>query len=101
MQYLTQLDQSTYCEWKGAAGYYSVNVNGKSAPASAWFYAKPNHPYEAIANHVAFYASKMDECYVDEERVTPQAGGFYGGWVTSWISGGKKGFKGGPGTWGW
>ena len=28
----------------------------------------------------------------------PQPGGFYGGWVTSWVTGP---FKGGPGTHGW
>lgn len=26
---------------------------------------------------------------------------FSGGWMTSDIDGGKKGVKGGPGTWGW
>jgi hypothetical protein len=30
--------------------------------------------------------------------VLPQAGGFYGGWITSNVSGP---FKGGPGTNGW
>ena len=32
------------------------------------------------------------------ETVVPQAGGFYGGWVTSRVVGP---FKGEPGTWGW
>ena len=38
---------------------------------------------------------------VDGEAVLRQEGDFYGGWITSWISGGDRGFKGGPGTWGW
>jgi uncharacterized protein (DUF427 family) len=37
-------------------------------------------------------------CYVDGEPVTPQPGGFYGGWVTSSVVGP---FKGGPGSRGW
>ena len=41
---------------------------------------------------------KMDACYVDGERVKPQPGGFYGGWITNDIVGP---FKGEPGTEGW
>jgi hypothetical protein len=40
----------------------------------------------------------MDACYVDDERVQPQPGSFYGGWITKNIVGP---FKGGPGTKGW
>jgi hypothetical protein len=49
-------------------------------------------------DHPAFYASRVDECCVDEERVQPQAGDFYSGWITSDIVGL---FKGAPGAWGW
>ncbi len=40
----------------------------------------------------------VDECTVDGELVQPQAGGFYGGWITARVVGP---FKGGPGTSGW
>ena len=40
----------------------------------------------------------VDRCTVDGEVVTPQEGGFYGGWVTSRVVGP---FKGGPDTRGW
>jgi len=40
----------------------------------------------------------MDGCFVDGEKVVPQSGDFYGGWITSWIDGGKRGMKGPPGT---
>ena len=43
----------------------------------------PTHPYEALANHVAFYPGKMDTGYVDGERVQTQEGDFYGGWIAS------------------
>jgi hypothetical protein len=47
---------------------------------------------------VAFYASRVDACYVDDERVEPQPGDFYGGWITRDVVGP---FKGIPGSWGW
>ena len=37
----------------------------------------------------------MDSCFVGDDRVTPQPGGFYGGWITPELVGP---FKGGPGT---
>ena len=46
----------------------------------------------------AFYAQSLDECYVDAERIVPQPGSFYGGWITSDLVGP---FKGAPGTLGW
>ena len=49
-------------------------------------------------DHVAVYAGRMDFCMVGDERVVPQPGGFYGGWVTSDFIGP---FKGGPGTQFW
>ena len=38
--------------------------------------------YEAILDHVAVMPGRMDRCTVDGEVVVPQAGGFYGGWIT-------------------
>ena len=63
-----------------------------------WSYARPSDEFEALAGHVAFYAGPFDECTVDGVRVVPQAGGFYGGWITPELRGP---FKGGPGTIGW
>ncbi len=66
--------------------------------AVAWAYPRPTQAFAALAGHVAFYAGPMDGCFVGEERVTPQPGGFYGGWITKRIVGP---FKGEPGTMGW
>lgn len=44
------------------------------------------------------YPELMDSCTVDGEVVSPQPGGFYGGWITSDLVGP---FKGEPGTAGW
>jgi len=89
---------ATYCEWKGGASYFDVIADGRRAEKAAWMYRRPLPPYDALRDHVAFYSEPMDACYVDAERVTPQPGNFYGGWVTSEIVGP---FKGAPGTSGW
>ena len=45
----------------------------------------------------SFYPGRL-ECYVNGERVRPQPGVFYGGWITSEVVGP---FKGAPGTEAW
>jgi uncharacterized protein (DUF427 family) len=98
MQYLVKEKGGSYCEWKGRAEYYSVVVAKKRAENAAWTYPNPTAPFESIKDHFAFYAGPMDACYVGGERVVPQPGGFYGGWITKDIVGP---FKGEPGTLGW
>ncbi len=98
MEFLTEESGASFCEWKGSAGYYDLTVGDKIVKNAAWFYANPSDRFKPIENHLAFYPSKMDECYVNDELVRSQAGDFYGGWITSEIVGP---FKGGAGTWGW
>jgi uncharacterized protein (DUF427 family) len=98
LEYLEQTDRTSWCEWKGRAGYYNITVDGRQAPNAAWFYPEPQKAYATIRNHVAFYPQQMDACYVDGERVLSQPGDFYGGWITGDIVGP---FKGGLGTVGW
>lgn len=86
------------CEFKGQARYFTVRVGKKLAENAAWTYPDPVLAYEDLRDHVAFFVGKMDECRVDDERARPQAGGFYGGWITSDLEGP---FKGEPGTDGW
>lgn len=87
----------TFCEFKGTATYWTVTVDGKSLAKVGWSYQNPDKGSEMLKNHVAFYARNMD-CYINDEKVKPQQGDFYGGWITSNIIGP---FKGGPGTFGW
>ncbi len=89
---------TSFCEWKGEAAYLDVLGGGKVAERAGWYYPSPNGRYAALRNHVAVYAGAMDFCLVDGEKVEPQPGGFYGGWVTSTVSGP---FKGIPGSQGW
>ncbi|GHF52462.1 hypothetical protein GCM10017781_31010 [Deinococcus metalli] len=86
------------CEWKGPATYWTLSAGGRVAEAAGWSYERPTPAFRDLAGHVAVYAGRMDECRVDGEVVTPQPGGFYGGWITSDVVGP---FKGEPGTLGW
>lgn len=81
-EYLQPSERATFCEWKGTASYFDVVVNGRRAPNAAWYYAEPTRAYVELRNYVAFYPAAMDSCLVDDEPVQPEAGSFYGGWVT-------------------
>lgn len=95
MDLLRPVSGSSFCEWKGAASYYDLVMDKKRIAKVAWSYAKPSAPYGDLAGYLAFYPGKVEACYVGDERVQPQAGDFYGGWITSEIVGP---FKGGAGT---
>ena len=88
----------SFCEWKGMASYLDIVSAGRRAPRSAWTYPKPTAAFKKIKDHLCFYAQAMDACYVGDDRVIPQPGGFYGGWITPELVGP---FKGVPGSNGW
>lgn len=89
----------TFCEWKGVADYADVVLpDGTRVPDAAWRYREPTAGFGPIAGYWAFYAQRLDRCTVDGEAVQPNPGSFYGGWITSWITGP---FKGGPGSAHW
>ena len=89
---------SSFCEFKGMATYWSLTVGDRIEPEVGWSYENPTPGYEAMAGAVAFYPGRVDQASVDDEPVRPQAGGFYGGWITDEVVGP---FKGEPGTSGW
>lgn len=88
---------SSYCEWKGPARYWTLADGAHELPGVAWSYPQPLPGAEALAGCVAFYATPL-QCTVGGLPVTPQPGGFYGGWITPDLAGP---FKGGPGSEGW
>jgi uncharacterized protein (DUF427 family) len=94
--------ETSFCEWKGRARYFDIVVPEQDGvdrrQSVAWAYPDPSPRFAALRHHVAFYAGRVDEAWVGEERATPQPGGFYGGWITSRVVGP---FKGAPGTMGW
>jgi uncharacterized protein (DUF427 family) len=98
MELLRANERRSFCEFKGEARYWDL-VDGETLVRDvAWSYPQPSRAYAPLAHHLAFYASKVTACFVGDERVAPQAGDFYGGWITSRVTGP---FKGAPGTWGW
>jgi len=98
LELMTLSPLHTECEYKGTASYYDLALDGRVARNAAWVYTDPTPGYEAIRGRIAFYPGRVDEVFVDGERVTPQQGSFYGGWITSDVVGP---FKGEPGSWGW
>ena len=95
---LQPADGSSLCEWKGVASYLAVLGGADRADRAAWTYDEPTPAYAALRGTVALYPAAVDGCFVDGERVRPQQGGFYGGWVTDDVVGP---FKGGPGSRWW
>lgn len=95
---LVRSSNSSFCEFKGQASYWTIQANGQQSKDAAWSYEQPISGYEALKGYLAFYPGRVEACYVDGELVQAQAGDFYGGWVTADIVGP---FKGPPGTLGW
>ena len=95
---LVPVEGSTFCEWKGAASYFDLVSDTRTAPRAGWTYPTPTGGFEALVDHVAVMPGLVDRCTVDGEVVRAQAGGFYGGWITDDVVGP---FKGDPGTLGW
>jgi len=88
----------TMCEWKGAASYFDVQAGGRTVRRAAWCYNAPTASFRDIKGYLAFYAALMDRCEVGGVSVLPQAGQFYGGWLTPNLTGIAKGA---PGTEHW
>ena len=82
------------CEWKGRARYFDVALGGATARRAAWAYPTPTPRFAALAGYLAFYPGAFDACRVGDMPVTPQPGGFYGGWVTENLDGIVKGRPG-------
>ncbi|MCW2776366.1 MAG: hypothetical protein JWN17_91 [Frankiales bacterium] len=89
---------TSFCEWKGVASYLTLVGGDVRAERAAWTYPDPTPGFAGLRDAVALYPAAVDSCTVDGERVRPQEGGFYGGWVTSDVVGP---FKGVPGSQGW
>ncbi len=58
---------STVCEWKGVATYRTYSAERRIDDV-AWSYEVPKPGYELIRGYLAFYAGKVDEAWVGDER---------------------------------
>jgi uncharacterized protein (DUF427 family) len=105
----------SFCEWKGVARYFDlvgevglvaedglVTEDGLVAEISTprrlqrisralWQYPHPTPAFRALAGWYSLYPGLMDGCWLDGERVRPQPGGFYGGWISADLIGPFKG----------
>lgn len=111
--WLRKAGGATTCEWKGSASYFDLVDPATSrllGERSVFCYEEPVHRFAEIAGYLCFYAGPCtpdwprshatgdDGCFVGDERVRPQDGGFYSGWITKDLVGP---FKGVPGSHGW
>ncbi|MES2755143.1 MAG: DUF427 domain-containing protein [Pseudomonadota bacterium] len=98
---MTPTDYVTICEWKGAAVHYDLAVGNRTVARAAYSYPDPlddlHRGFATIAGWFAFYPALV-ACFADDERATPQPGGYYGGWVRRCLRGP---IKGGAGSEGW
>ncbi|MGF1461937.1 MAG: DUF427 domain-containing protein [Maricaulaceae bacterium] len=95
---LRPTDRWTVCEWKGLARYWDVVVGKRTAAEAAWAYPDPfddlPEDYPRLAGFYAFYPARMDACFIGAEQIVPQPGGYYGGWVSTNLTGPIKGAPG-------
>jgi uncharacterized protein (DUF427 family) len=95
-EHLRPAEGHTVCEWKGRASYFDLEHEDGRAERAAWTYTDPKERYAELTDYVAFYPARV-ECFLDDERVRPQPGDYYGGWVTDEIVGPYKGEAGSEG----
>jgi len=77
---LVGTDGLCWCNWRGKGQYFDVVVPGFRAKKGAWQYPSPGPGFEALKNHVAFDASRMDGCFIDGHKVKEMSG-IHGGWI--------------------
>ena len=79
---------------EGFTGSSTVELGGHTIASTT----QPSPDFAPITGAIAVMAAAVDRRTVNGEEVIPQPGGFYGGWITSWI---VWPFKGIPGSTGW
>lgn len=60
MSLLVRTDRTTRCPYKGAAAYYTIEADGRTAENAVWTYEAPIPEASAIAGHLAFYPDRVD-----------------------------------------
>ena len=93
---LIDLPGQSLCEWKGLATSFALRGAADDS-AVGWRYDTTFPEFLSIRGWCAFYPGVL-HCYIGDERVRPQPGGYYGGWVTEGLRGPIKG-EPGSGAW--
>ena len=55
MEYLSSIDKTTICHWKGTANYCDVIVDGVKSAGGAWYYENPSDEARHIKSMIAFW----------------------------------------------
>ncbi len=59
MSLLTKTAHSTYCPYKGDAGYFTIDAGDKTLDNAIWTYEQPYDSVKEIKDHLAFYPDKV------------------------------------------
>ena len=63
------------CEWKGGATYWTYRRRRRSRIENVGLVVpEPLPGFESITDYLAFYAGRIDEAWVGDERASPQPG---------------------------
>jgi uncharacterized protein (DUF427 family) len=54
-EFVRPSEHTSICPWKGAASYYSLDVNGASNADAVWYYPEPKQAAANIRGRVAFW----------------------------------------------
>jgi uncharacterized protein (DUF427 family) len=61
---LAPSEHTSYCPYKGDAGYFHLPAGGERSRNAVWTYREPFPAVAEIAGHVAFYPERVDEVAV-------------------------------------
>jgi len=69
MDMLTRTEHSSHCPFKGDATYWSIEVPDRVAENAVWGYENPISDASELSNYVAFYWSKLDSWFEEDDEV--------------------------------
>ncbi|XOV82332.1 MAG: DUF427 domain-containing protein [bacterium] len=84
---------TSICEWKGVA----QTITAAGISDAGWRYTQMFPAFSSLYLWPSFYPGRLT-CRINGVLVQPQPGGYYGGWVTTNLTGPIKGV---PGSQGW
>ena len=69
MDLLEPSDRRTRCPKKGEASYHSIRVGERLVESGAWYYPEPLDGAPPFGGMIAFYWSRMDQWFEEDEEV--------------------------------
>ena len=57
---IQETDHTSYCPFKGDAGYYSIPIGGERSVNAIWTYRDPHAVVAEIKDRVAYYPDRVD-----------------------------------------